>query len=306
MQKELKNERLELAISLLMSDKKKENLEKVMEEMKTALLYVPSTISDEMKAQMMQLQKAGAPTPQTKIAISPIFLRNQNGVNYLPIYTSKAHVPKEQKYPVMFALPFAECNHIALQAKDKISGIVINPFTDNLVLNVTAVPKHAPQNVPPQQRPASPEQKQMLLRKSVELGMIPQRLFKEKGKFVEELSAQKEEGLAKMFAAVYGANGATPYAPADFNMIVMDISDSLRLVDMEMPEQFCGEGCAKSIYIGWNPKTDAVKYYVIVKGNPQKKDTLVELLDGGKVNHLGDAPESGGEVFHMLKLCEDL
>ncbi len=56
--------------------------------------------------------------------------------NVSSIYTSKKEIPESPRSEAVINMPFLATNNMVFQQDEKVSGIVINPFTQNLILNV--------------------------------------------------------------------------------------------------------------------------------------------------------------------------
>ena len=119
---EITNDRLEEAIKEYAADRTKENLTTVLNLLRPTKLFVPA-----------MLQAPDRPIP--------CFLKNSNEEQFLVVYTSKAQIPEEPKSQAMLNMPFPACNNIVVKPELKLAGMVINPFSDNLVLKTELVQK---------------------------------------------------------------------------------------------------------------------------------------------------------------------
>ena len=78
--------------------------------------------------------------PDTKQA-SPCLIQNNKGENYLPVYTALKHLPTEPKPQAVLNMTYFSANAMVAKAEEKIKGVVINPFTTNLVFELPLVKK---------------------------------------------------------------------------------------------------------------------------------------------------------------------
>lgn len=119
---DVKNEDVEAQIELYLKEKTGENLNALIELMRTRRVLVPANLNDEKK-------------PVPCLINSP-----KNGM-FLPIYTSKRRFRNLPRSEAVINMPFLATNNMVFQQDEKVSGIVINPFTQNLILNVQLVEK---------------------------------------------------------------------------------------------------------------------------------------------------------------------
>ena len=112
---EITNDRLEEAIKTYAVERTKDNLSIVLNLLRPTKLFVPA-----------MLQAPNQPVP--------CFLKNNEGQQFLVVYTSKAQIPEEPKSQAILSMPFPACNDMVVKEELNLMGMVINPFTDNLVL----------------------------------------------------------------------------------------------------------------------------------------------------------------------------
>lgn len=114
--RQISNEAVETAIREYTGEQTKENLTKVVNLLRPSLLMVPAMVSEEKKP-------------------VPLFLKNQEGVAFLAVFTGKNQVPEEMRKQTVMVMPFPMCNGIVADDKFGLRGMVINPYTDNLILH---------------------------------------------------------------------------------------------------------------------------------------------------------------------------
>lgn len=113
---------MEAQIDLYLKEKTGENLNALIELMRTRRVLVPANLNDEKK-------------PVPCLINSP-----KNGM-FLPIYTSKKEIPESPRSEAVINMPFLATNNMVFQQDEKVSGIVINPFTQNLIFKRALVEK---------------------------------------------------------------------------------------------------------------------------------------------------------------------
>ena len=173
---EITNDKLEEAIRVYLADRTKENLAAVLNLLRPTKLLVPAMLK----------------APNQPV---PCFLKSTNGEQFLAVYTSKEQIPTEPKSQAILSMPFPACNDLVVKAELDLTGMVINPFSENLVLKKELIEKlhEADQKaMQTKQVKMTPEQFNVLVKKQVEFGILPKRLFTEKDSFVNQLCEEKE------------------------------------------------------------------------------------------------------------------
>ena len=131
---ELHNEELEQEIALFSQKQDNERMAQILQKLTFAQIMQPAvfpvgTDPEELKK---LVQKGPA---QTSIRPQPMVLKSKDGENFLPVFTSPDQIPKEQKYPAVIFVPFIQCVKAAVKESNQLKGIVVNPFTHNLVIH---------------------------------------------------------------------------------------------------------------------------------------------------------------------------
>ena len=124
---EITNDKLEETIKEYATDRTKEKLTEVLNLLRPTKLLVPAMLKG----------------PNEPI---PCFLKTSNDEQFLAVYTSKAQIPEEPKSQAILAMPFPACNGLVVKPELKLSGMVINPFSDNLILKKELILKKFVQN----------------------------------------------------------------------------------------------------------------------------------------------------------------
>ena len=125
----LHNEELEAAVKDFKADQTKEKMLKIMTCLEKATVMQPGAGQNGKVPVRM--------TNQTKPA--PIVLKNDKGEQFFAVFTGKGQIPENQRFPAMMYLPFKECAKMAAKKESGLAGIVLNPFTDNLVLHMAGL-----------------------------------------------------------------------------------------------------------------------------------------------------------------------
>lgn len=284
---EITNDRLEEAIKEYAADRTKERLSAVLNLLRPTKLLVPAMLK--------------APNQPT-----PCFLKNNNGEQFLVVYTSKAQIPEEPKSQAILSMPFPACNNIVVKPELKLTGMVINPFSDNLVLKTELVEKLHEADVKAGQMhqvKMTPEQFNVFVKKQVEFGVMPKRLHTEGEEFVKLLCEEKESLVNQIFAETYKEAKLYPHTEDDFSVMALDIAEDLTLIRIDLPEKGMAPTLCYRVYITFDPITKKTGYYTIEMTPEKGVHQLAQILPDGKREDLGEAPVEGAELQKIMDLA---
>ncbi len=288
---EITNDRLEQAIKEYATEHTKEKLTEVLNLLRPTKLLVPA-----------MLQAPDKP--------APCFLKSNSGEQYFVVYTSKAQMENSPKSQALLSMPFPACNSVAANEKLDLAGMVINPFTDNLVLKKELVQKlhEADEKLAkaqPKQVKMTPQQFQAFVKNQTEYSIIPKRLYAEKAEFIQKLCDEKEAFVNEIFAAAFKEPKLYPYTEDDYSVMALDIAEDLTLIRVDLPDKGLVPPLCYRIYITYNPQKDEANYYTI----EMTKEKDVRLLGGinteGKHVSYGNAPVEGAELQEIMNLARN-
>lgn len=288
---EITNDRLEEAIKEYAAERTKERLADVLNLLRPTKLLVPAMLK--------------APNQPT-----PCFLKNGTGEQYFVVYTSKEQMEKAPKSQALLSMPFPACNSVAVRPELNLTGMVINPFTDNLVLKMELIQKLHEADVKmakeqPKQVKMTPQQFQAFIKNQVEFAVLPKRLYTEKAQFVQKLCDEKETFVNEIFAAAYKEPKLYPYTEDDYSVMALDISEDLTLIRVDFPDKGLVPPLCCRIYITYNPLKDEAHYYTIEITKEKDVRVLGEVSEDAKhINH-GTAPVEGAELQEIMNLAKD-
>ena len=209
-------------------------------------------------------------------------------------------------------MPYLAANQmVAAQREDQVSGVVINPFTDNLIFKrpliekIEEVEKIRKSGAKAKTMQLTPEQYLQFERKQFEFGFLPKRFFEQGKKMLDELCEKKEEYIDSFFEECYQQKRMYPYLPEDFSVMVMNISEKLLVIRVDLPNKDMGIPSCYRVYFSWNSSTDMGRYFTIER----TKDAGVHLLgefgrDWKHIDH-GAAPVEGAELQRVLDLIQE-
>lgn len=290
---DVKNEEVEAQIKTYLKEKTGDNLNTLIELIRTRRILVPANVNEENKP-------------------IPCLIEHPANGKFLPVYTSKEQVPEEPKSAALVNMPYLAANQmVAAQRENQVSGVVINPFTDNLIFKrpliekIEEVEKIRKSGAKAKTMQLTPEQYLQFERKQFEFGFLPKRFFEQGKKMLDELCEKKEEYIDSFFEECYQQKRMYPYLPEDFSVMVMNISEKLLVIRVDLPNKDMGIPSCYRVYFSWNSSTDMGRYFTIER----TKDAGVHLLgefgrDWKHIDH-GAAPVEGAELQRVLDLIQE-
>lgn len=284
---EITNDKLEEAIKEYATERTKEKLSVVLNLLRPTKLFVPAMLK----------------APNQPV---PCFLKSNNGEQFLVVYTSKVQIPKEPKSQAILSMPFPACNSVVVKPELALAGMVINPFSDNLILKRELIEKLHEADVKmgqTKQIKMTPEQFQIFIKKQVEFVVLPKRLYAEGETFVQKLCEEKEGFVNQIFAETYREAKLYPYTESDYSVMALDIAEDLTLIRVDLPEKGMAPTLCYRIYITFDPIMKKVGYYTIEMTKERDVRQLGRILPEGKREDLGEAPVEGAELQKIMELA---
>lgn len=282
---EITNDRLEAAIKEYNLERSQEKLAMVLNLMRPTKLLAPAMLKGDGQPEVC-------------------FLRNDKGDQFLAVFTSKGQIPQEPKAQAILSIPFSACNAMVANDANNLLGMVVNPFTDNLIFSKDLVKRlhEADIKMGQQQIKLTPEQFQVFVKRQVEFGVLPKRLFTEKEEFVNKLFEGKEAFISQIFAEVYKEPKLNPFTETDYSVMALNIAEDLRLVRIDFPNEGIVAPLCYRVYITFDPITKKAGYYTIEK-MPEGTDRLLGGFgEDGKHITYGIAPVEGTEMDRVIEL----
>ena len=232
------NDELEQLINIYKEDKNAEAFNRVINKLVGCRILVPANVDPNMKKPM------------------PCMLRAGENDMFLPVYTSLKHVPKEPKSAAILNMPYLSSNGLVLSAKENIKGIVVNPFTDNIILKPDLIRKIAEveelKKKGAQPVKMSGDQYMVFERLNFEKKFLPKTLFEEGRALFERLDERKEAVIDELFEQSYQQKRMYPYLEEDFSVMLLTISEDLTVARIEFPTKDVAAGVAYRGFLCWN------------------------------------------------------
>jgi hypothetical protein len=149
----------------------------------------------------------------------------------------------------------------------------------------------------------TPQQFNVFVKKQVEFGVLPKRLYAEGETFVQKLCEEREAFVNQIFAETYKEPKLYPYTEADYSVMALDIAEDLTLIRVDLPEKALAAPLCYRIYITFNPQTKKAGYYTIEMTAEKEVRALGQILPDGRHESLGEAPVEGAELQKIMDLA---
>lgn len=282
----------------------------LLELMKT---YLTEKTPEALNKLIMHIVKCRVLTPanlnKDKKPI-PVFIKNPNDEIFIPIYTDKEQIPKNPGAPLMINMPYLDVNQMAANPNVAAQGIVINPFTTNLVfkeplvLKIEEVEKKKKENPTPEVKTVKMTEEQYVLfeRKQFEALFLPKKVFTEGETFTAEIAEKKESYIDQLFEESYQQKRMYPYLEEDFAVMVMNIDDTLQMIRIDLPIRDCPPGACVRVYVAWNPVSKAGRYFTVEKTASRDEMKLCEITSEWKHEEHGNTLGEGAELQQIIDL----
>lgn len=304
-QQKADNKALEEAIAAFRSDKERDSYVKVMELLEKSIVLVPTMPPKDIAPELMEQLKAGKPVQfpkETKIV--PCLLRKETGEQALPIFTSPEQIPEDKKSPMVMAMPFMGVVSMAAANQDKVEEVVVNPFTELMVLNRSVL------EVAEKRRKAAGQIKTVQLTQEqfrdfahnrVSLFLLPKYLFEQKEEGLKKM--QQEEGafLLQFYDQVYPEGKRSGHRAEDFSFMTLNLTDTIQLTRLDMPDETNKKGLCYRVYAVFMRDTEEVLYYTLE--NTQDGNVIARVTPDGKHEVVEPAPDNGAEIEAIMSLA---
>lgn len=279
---------------------------------------LPRNTSPEMMRRILSSNGKDQPLPEG-VNPQPCLLGSPDGKQFLPLFTSEEEMHKGtqlQNAPLSLNVPFEVCTRM-LSAMSGIEGIVVNPFSHNIIFRAEVkLPPDIPagsvqenaaaaQAQEPEERELTPEQYHFVSRQRMESTYLPMQLFEKKGELVQRISSEQGECLKELYQEIYDGELACPYFADEFDIMTLNIRENLTLVQVAMPEKNLLPKTCSSVMIGWNPQTDKIWYYAVLHGTSKQNSRLMRVMEDNSKVDMGDAPAEGNEISGVLDLIDE-
>lgn len=300
------NSKLEEALEEFVKDRQKEKYAGVMEILEKSVVLVPTMPPKDLDEESQKLMQEGKPVQLPKDAkILPCLLRKESGEMALPIFTSPAQIPQDKKSPAVLAMPFFGVIGMVMANQEKIEAVVVNPFTHSMVLTkaiLEVAKKRRDALSKPQTKTikVTEQQFQNLAHNRVAMYLLPKYLFENKEEGLKKL--QKEEGgfLLHFYDEVYPEGRRTAFTEDDFSVMTLNITDTVQLTRVDMPDDAMKKGMCYRAYAVWERDAQEVSYYTLEKN--EQGNYIGRIWADGRHELIEQAPDNGAEIEAVMSL----
>ena len=303
-EQKIDNKALEEAIAAFRSDKERDSYVKVMELLERSIVLVPAIPPKDMDPALMEQLKAGKPVKfsgDTKIV--PCLLRKETGEQALPIFTSPAQIPEDKKPPMVMAMPFMGVVSMASANQDKVAEVVVNPFTGILVLNESVL------EIAEKRRKAAgqiktvqvtKEQFQELAHNRMALSVLPKYLFETMEEGLKKLQQEEGSFLLSLYDEIYPKGQKAPWQPDDFSFMTLNITDTVQLTRVDMPDEVAKKNLCYRVYVVWKRDEEQLLYYTMER--TKDGNVIAKVTADGMHEVVEPVPDNGAEIEAIMNL----
>ncbi len=291
----------------------KESFKEMVLQVQNTTFLIPATLPadiDRDEIRKRAIESAGMPSKLPEgVKPFPCILKNEEGKVFFPIYTAQEQIPTEPKYDVIITIPFRACMELAGEGKFNAEGIVLNPFSDNLLLEkklLEALKKEDELRAAgAKQVQVTPQQFRVMMRQKAEFHDFPMRAFKEGAEFIHKIDEQQETFVHEIYREAFQNTSLYPYTESDFEVMSLNISEDLLLIRVDVPPVKEAARLCYRIYVTMNPQTEEIHYFTIERGKEKGTKNIVQITGEGKQILHGEAPVEGAEIQRVMDLIKN-
>ena len=285
---------------ILKNNNNKENLESLMQALSNANVYIPAMLPPDTPVEIInELAKAGVDAPMpSNIKPNLSLIVNKEQKRFLPGFTSHDEIDKNPdknrpKHFLIVGMPFKNCVKIVAE-NPGIEGFVLNPYSENIIINISKNDNKA--------NPIPHESEDVRIRRKLEIDSIPKKVFGEEN-FVLNLIEDPVGEVLKIYEEVYG-DKEIPYSEDEFDSMVLNLSDDLTFIRINMPKKNNLLATAESIFVLWNPNLDNKAFFAVVKDIGKDK-RLFRVLPNLEKMDVGEAPDESMEIESISEIFKN-
>lgn len=277
---------------------------KMMEKLEVSSVFVsaimPKDTPPEILKSMMKNTGKHAPIPDGANP-QPGILQNDKNEHFIAVYTTEKELGKARNknvFPLILNIPFKDCLNMATQNRDELDGIVINPFSHNVILRLD-------RGAEAEEEVLEGPQLDAAIRRRLETEDLPKSLFDGGETAVESLKDNGADYILDLYNELYGENGECPYDETDFDFMTLSISETLLLTRVAMPAQNNYPGTCRAAFAAWNPVDKKLSYFTIERKTQIGEWIIVRVTQDGTLSVVGDAPDEGVELQSIIDLVQE-
>ncbi|MCM1049708.1 MAG: SseB family protein [Clostridiales bacterium] len=296
------NIKLDEISEVFIKDRSKENFVKIMEQLEKSTVYVPILEPVNNAQNNAQGTNDGRLTKDT--VISPYLLRQNTGeqLQVLPIFSLRKHIIQHEMMRTMIALPFFSCVAMVMENKEKIEGIILNPFSQCVAISkplIEVAHKRAQAGAPKTVK-ITEQMFHQLAKSRVAYELLPVFLYEKKKEGLKQLQDEMEKFLISLFTTIYPKEIKVPYTEDDFSLMTLNVTDNLQITRIDMPEKHIAKEQCLRIYVVWKKDTETLEYFTIEKGSDS--DEVGRIYENRTHERIGSAPDNGTEIEMIMNI----
>lgn len=302
------NKALEDAIEVFRADRENGSYVKVMELLEKSVVFVPIMPLEDFPAEAAKRIQEGEPVQIPKDAkVVPCLLQMETGEKVLPVFTSPEKIPPERKSPALLAVPFMSCVDMTVANQDSLTKIALNPFTGAVILNRAVTEAANTRRMAAGETktvPLTPEKFRDIVHNRLVLSRLPEYLFENGIKGLEELQREKGALLMRFYKEVYPKEKFSGFQAEDFSFMVMNLTDDIQLTRMDLPDKINRKGLCYRVYVALKRDTEELLYYALE--NTKSGEMIARVTKDGRHELVEPAPDNGAEVEAIMNLIKSL
>lgn len=297
------NTELETLTAAFAKDRTKENFVKIMEQLEKSTVFVPTLLPENVSSEDLEKAKSGKEVHLTKDAkFTPCLLKKESGEQALPIFSSKSQIPADKTSPAVLAMPFFTCVSMVMENVDKVETVVLNPFTQNIVIAKQVLEVAQKRSSMPETKTVKLTENQFhqLAHRRVSYELLPVFLYEKALEGLEQM--QKEEGkfILSLFTSVYPKEIKVPYSESDFSFMTLNVTEDMQITRIDMPDKNLIKGMCSRIYVAWKRDSEELFYYTIEK--EEEGSGIARVYSDRKHEIVEPVPENGAEIEAIMNL----
>jgi hypothetical protein len=287
----MKKENIELEglVEGYLAERTPENLNRLVNHIRNCQVLVPANVDEDRNPQ-------------------PCLMAHKESGVFLPVYTCQEQIPREPRSAGVLRLPFLAANKLVAKQPQKIEGIVINPFSHNLIFKkalierIEEVERERKKAGTPKKVRMTQEEYRIFERNQFAFGHFPKTFFSHYEEVKEGLCEEREEYVDRLFEMGYQQKRIYPYLPEDFSVMVMNITNELCIIRVDLPEKDIGLPACRRVYLSWNESVKRGRYLTVEMTEDADRDLLGEVTADGKHVEHGEAPAEGAQLQRVIDL----
>jgi len=309
------NVTLDELVEKFVKTKDNQDFAAMMDMMEKSMVFVPALPPENISSADLAAIKMGKRVPvDPKNQPRVCFLKNKDGNNIFPIFTSKGQVPKENEPKILLNMPFSTVIGLVVSNPNQVKEIVVNPFSMGVVLNeklieiadrrfkAIAAAKNADPNGAKTVQ-VTEKQFHTIVHTNVARQGLWNKFMKTPKDAISELRLKKEQMVIDAYKKEYNQGITCPYSVDDVAVMMLQIEENLLIARIDMPEENMVVGGASRVYITCEDE-DKVRYFIIERGSKDIPSNLAEVDADGNYEVIGPAPDNGAEIETIMSIIK--